>query len=115
MEILRESGTRMLIASEIWDSFEIDVMIIVVTSVKFLTGSSSALLRCMVAKPFIFFLVLRFHKIRQRYEKISTSVQVATHNCHQQNSNFHPILGESGLRLILLYCFFFFQPLNVNR
>ena len=24
MEILRESGTRMLVASEIWDSFEID-------------------------------------------------------------------------------------------
>ena len=24
MEILRESGTRMLFASEIWDSFEID-------------------------------------------------------------------------------------------
>ena len=57
---------------------------------------------CMVAKPFIFFLLLRFHKIRQFYEKISTSVQVATHTCRQQNSNFHQILGESGLRLILL-------------
>ena len=56
----------------------------------------------MLAKPFIFFLVLRFHKIRQYYEKISTSVQVATHTCRQQNSNFHQILGESGLRLILL-------------
>ena len=59
-------------------------------------------LQCIVAKPFIFFLVLRFHKIRQYYEKIFTSVQVATHTCRQQNSNFHPILGESGLRLILL-------------
>ena len=55
-----------------------------------------------VSKTVIFFLVLRFHKIRQYYEKISTSVQVATHTCRQQNSNFHRILGESGLRLILL-------------
>ena len=67
----------------------------------------------MVAKPFIFFLVLRFHKIRQFYEKISTSVQVATHTCRQQNSNFHPILGESHLRLILLL-YFFLQPLMLT-
>ena len=72
----------------------------------FLIGSPSVLLQCMVAKPFIFFLLLRFHKIRQFYEKISTSVQVATHTCRQQNSNFHPILDESGLRLILLLSFF---------
>ena len=57
----------------------------------------------MVAKPFIFFRVLGFHvKIRQYYEKTFTSVQVANHTCLQQNSNFHPILGESGLGLILL-------------
>ena len=56
----------------------------------------------MVAKPFIFFRVLGFHKIRQYYEKTFTSVQVATHTCLQQNFNFHPILGESGLGLILL-------------
>ena len=67
----------------------------------------------MVAKPFIFFLVLRFHKIRQYYEKISTSVQVATHTCRQQNSNFHPVLGESLLRLILLL-YFFFQSLMLT-
>ena len=67
----------------------------------------------MVAKPFIFFLVLRFHKIRQFCEKISTSVQVATHTCRQQNSNFHPILGESQLRLILLL-YFFLQPLMLT-
>ena len=70
-------------------------------------------MQCMVAKPFIFFLLLRFHKIRQFYEKISTSVQVATHTCRQQNSNFHPILDESRLRLILLL-YFFFQPLMLT-
>ena len=67
----------------------------------------------MVAKPFIFFLLLRFHKIRQFYEKISTSAQVATHTCRQQNSNFDPILGESRLRVILLL-YFFFQPLMLT-
>ena len=82
-------------------------LITVVPSVKFLTRSPSALLQYMVAKPFIFFLVLRFHKIRQYYEKISTFVQVATHTCRQQNSNFHPVLGESLLRLILLLYFSF--------
>ena len=60
----------------------------------------------MVEEPFIFFLVLRVHKIRQCYEKISTSVQIATHTYRQQNSNFHPILGESILRLILVLYFF---------
>ena len=63
----------------------------------------------MVAKPFIFFLVLRFYKIRQYY-------------CRQQNSNFHPVLGESLLRLILLLYFFFqslmliksYRPGNLN-
>ena len=84
-----------------------------VPSVKFLTGSPSVLLQYTVAKPFIFFLVSRFHEIRQYYEKISTSVQVATHTCRQQNSNFHPILGESGLRLIL-WLYFFFQPLMLT-
>ena len=82
-------------------------------SIIFLIGSPSALLQCMVAKSFIFFLVLRFHKIRQHYEKISTSVQVATRTCRQQNSNFHPILGESHLRLILLL-YFFLQPLMLT-
>ena len=84
-----------------------------VPSVKFLTGSPSVLLQYTVAKPFIFFLVSRFHKIRQYYEKISTSVQVATHTCRQQNSNFHPVLGESLLRLILLL-YFFFQSLMLT-
>ena len=82
-------------------------------SIIFLIGSPSVFLQCMLAKPFIFFLVLRFHKIRQFYEKISTSVQVATHTCRQQNSNFHPILGESHLRLILLL-YFFLQPLMLT-
>ena len=82
-------------------------------SIIFLIGSPSVFLQCMLAKPFIFFLVLRFHKIRQYYEKISTSVQVATHTCRQQNSNFHPILGDSGLRLIL-WLYFFFTPLMLT-
>ena len=59
------------------------------------------------SKTFYLSLLCRFHKIRQCYEKISTSVQVATHTCRQQNSNFHPILGESGIRLILWLYFFF--------
>ena len=83
-----------------------------VPSVKFLTGSPSVLLQYTVAKPFIFFLVSRFHKIRQYYEKISTSVQVATHTCRQQNSNFHPVLGESLLLVrVILLLYFFFQSL----
>ena len=65
------------------------------------------------SKTFYLSLLFRFHKIRQYYEKISTSVQVATHTCRQQNSNFHPILGESGLRFILLW-YFFFQPLMLT-
>ena len=47
------------------------------------------------------------------YEKISTSVQVATHTFGQQNSNFRPILGESSLRLILVL--YFLSTANVNR
>ena len=65
------------------------------------------------SKTFYLSLLFRFHKIRQYYEKIFTSVQVATHTCRQQNSNFHPILGESRLRLILLL-YFFFQPLMLT-
>ena len=42
-----------------------------------------------------------------------TSVQVATHTCRQQNSNFHPILGESSLKLIL-WLYFFSQPLMLT-
>ena len=66
------------------------------------------------SKTFYLSLLFRFHKIRQYYEKISTSVQVATHTCRQQNSNFHPILGESGLRLIL-WLYFFFSTITVDK
>ena len=66
------------------------------------------------SKTFYLSLLFRIHKIRQYYEKISTSVQVATHTCRQQNSNFHPILGESGLDKFY-DCIFFFSTINVNR
>ena len=65
------------------------------------------------SKTFYLSLLFRIHKIRQYYEKISTSVQVATHTCRQQNSNFHPILGESGLDKFY-DCIFFFQPLMLT-
>ena len=65
------------------------------------------------SKTFYLSLLFRFHKIRQYYEKISTSVQAATRTCRQQNSNFHPILGESDLRLIF-WLYFFFQPLMLT-